>query len=70
MTRYKIRSFTMVYYDHDIEAESLEAAVQLVEHGEDDGAERDNSAPLAYEYFDGADWQALADTSAPASDQP
>jgi hypothetical protein len=61
MPRYLIRSFVMVYYDHDIEADTLEDAVQLVEHGEDDGVERDNSAPVAYEYAVGDDWREIPD---------
>jgi hypothetical protein len=63
MPRYLIRSFVMVYYDHDIEADTLEDAVQLVEHGEDDGVERDNSAPVAYEYAVNGQmgWSAIPD---------
>jgi hypothetical protein len=63
MPRFKIRSFVMVYYDHDIEADTLEAAVQMVQDGEDDGVERDNAAPVAYEYaVDGQmGWAAIPD---------
>jgi hypothetical protein len=50
MPRYRLRSKVTVYYEHDVEAASLEEAIEAVEDGLDDGVETDNSSPEVTEY--------------------
>lgn len=50
MPTFKIKSEVTVTYTHDVEADTLEEAIAMVEDGEDDGAETDSSAPIAQYY--------------------
>ena len=44
---FKIRTVVRVYYEHDVEAETLQEAVAMVEDGEsEDFREYDSSAPV------------------------
>jgi len=48
---FKIRAVVRVYYEHEVEADTIGEAVAMVEDGEsEDLREYDSSAPLVVEY--------------------
>jgi hypothetical protein len=42
---WKIRTVVRVYYEHEVEADTIQEAVAMVEDGESDGVEYDSCAP-------------------------